>query len=168
MLFQTRRLTVRLLDALDEDAMLAVYGDADAMRWVGDGQPLDRVTCQRWIAVTLNNYATRGYGMCAVVLRATGRVAGFAGLVHPGQQRLPEIKYAFRREHWGQGLASELVVGMLADGRDRLGLGEIIATVAPANTASQRVLAKAGMHALPSRLIDDGSTSLVFSTRRHV
>jgi RimJ/RimL family protein N-acetyltransferase len=168
MLFQTRRLTVRLLDALDEDAMLAVYGDADAMRWVGDGQPLDRATCQRWIAVTLNNYATRGYGMCAAVLRATGRVAGFAGLVHPGQQRLPEIKYAFGRAHWGQGLASELVAAMLTDGRDRLGLGEIIATVAPANTASQRVLAKAGMHALPPRLNVDGSTSLVFSTRRHV
>jgi RimJ/RimL family protein N-acetyltransferase len=167
MLFQTPRLGVRHLDRDDEDAMLAVYSDAGAMRWVGDGQPLDRETCRRWIAVTLNNYATRGYGMCAVVLRASGRVAGFAGLVHPGQQRLPEIKYAFGREHWGQGLASELVAAMLADGRGRLGLNEIIATVAPAHTASQRVLAKAGMHALPPRRNDDGSTSLVFSTRDH-
>lgn len=166
MLFHTPRLTVRHLDERDEGAMLDVYGDAGAMRWVGDGQPLDRETCQRWIAVTLNNYAARGYGMCAVVLRASGHIAGFAGLVHPGQQRLPEIKYALLRAHWGQGLATELVAAMLADSRGRLGLGEIIATVAPANAASQRVLAKAGMHTLPPRLNDDGSTSLMFSTRR--
>lgn len=168
MLFDTPRLQVRALDAGDEDALFAVYSDPLAMRWVGDGEPLSCEGCQRWIAVTLNNYATRGYGMCALVLRASDQVAGFAGLVHPGQQQLPEIKYAFLRAHWGQGLASELVPALLAFGRERWGLGEIIATVAPDNAASQRVLAKAGMHALPNRLNDDGSTSFVFSTRRHV
>jgi RimJ/RimL family protein N-acetyltransferase len=166
MLFETPRLRVRTLGPDDEDALLAVYGDADAMRFVGDGQPLDRATCRRWIGVTLDNYARRGYGMDAVVLRATGRVAGFAGLVHPGQQVLPEVKYAFLREHWGQGLASELVPALLAFGQRHWGLGEIIATVAPEHATSQRVLAKAGMHALPPRLNEDGSTSLVFSTRR--
>jgi RimJ/RimL family protein N-acetyltransferase len=165
MLFETQRLLVRELHPDDEDAMLAVYGDGDAMRFVGDGQPLDRATCRRWISVTQNNCATRGYGMNAVVLRASGRVAGFAGLVHPGQQALPEVKYAFLRQHWGQGLATELVPALLAFGRANWGLEEIIATVAPEHGASQRVLAKAGMHPLPPRHNDDGSTSLVFSTR---
>jgi [ribosomal protein S5]-alanine N-acetyltransferase len=164
MLFETTRLMVRRLGPDDEDALLAVYGDGDAMRFVGDGQPLDRAVCRRWIEVTQRNYATRGYGMNAVVLRASGRVAGFAGLVHPGQQVLPEVKYAFLREHWGQGLATELVPALLAFGRANWGLDEIIATVAPEHLASQRVLAKAGMQVLPARQNDDGSTSFVFST----
>jgi hypothetical protein len=31
--------------------MHAVYGDASAMRWVGDGEPLERERCARWIDV---------------------------------------------------------------------------------------------------------------------
>jgi hypothetical protein len=42
--------------------MFAVYGDAGAMRWVGDGRPLDRDRCVRWIDVTHRNYELHGYG----------------------------------------------------------------------------------------------------------
>jgi [ribosomal protein S5]-alanine N-acetyltransferase len=166
MLFETPRLLVRRLSEADEDALLAVYGDGPAMRWVGDGQPLDRATCRRWIDVTLGNYARRGYGMNAVVRRAEPAqpVVGFAGLVHPGQQVLPEVKYALLRAHWGRGLASELVPALLAHGQAHWGLGEIIATVAPANEASQRVLARGGMHPRAPRQNEDGSTTLVYST----
>ena len=40
-LFDTPRLQVRRLEDADLGALLAVYGDAAAMRWVGDGRPLD-------------------------------------------------------------------------------------------------------------------------------
>lgn len=39
--FATPRLRGRRLVPADVDALLDVYGDAAAMRWVGDGQPLD-------------------------------------------------------------------------------------------------------------------------------
>ena len=60
-LFRTDRLRVRRLEARDLDAMCSVYGDADAMRWVGDAQPLSREACVEWLAVKDRNYATRGY-----------------------------------------------------------------------------------------------------------
>ena len=144
-LFTTERLLARPIALIDVEDMFAVYGDAESMRWVGDGVPLPRDGCVHWIEVTHNNYQNRGYGMSALVLKATGEVMGFCGLVHPGGQAEPEIKYALKRAYFGQGFASEAVVGMLRYGREVLGLNHIIATVAPENTASLRVLQKAGM-----------------------
>ncbi len=162
-LFRTERLLVRWITSADVDAMCVVYGDDEGMRWVGDGGALDREGCIEWVAVTERNYATRGYGMSALVLQDTGAVVGFCGVVHPGGQPEAEIKYALARDHWGQGLATEAVRGMLAYAAERLGLERVIATVAPGNTASQRVLAKVGMTAGPIVVNDDGSRTMTFT-----
>src|SRR5262245_10633171 len=145
-LFETERLRVRQLELHDLDALQAVYGDADAMRWVGDGNPLDRDACRRWIDVTWRNYEERGYGMSTAVSRALHETIGFCGLVHPGGRTEPELKYALARIHWGSGFATELARGLLRYGADHFAMKRIIATVAPAHVASRRVLVKAGMH----------------------
>jgi RimJ/RimL family protein N-acetyltransferase len=163
--FESERLLARLLEPSDKGSMLAVYGDADAMRWVGDGAALNAAQCEQWIAVTENNYRLRGYGMFALVERASRQVVGFCGLVHPGGQAEAEVKYAFTRTCWGKGLATEAVRAVLNHGATVHGLHEIIATVAPENKASQRVLAKAGMQAGEIRTNTDGTNTLSFSWR---
>ncbi len=165
MLFETERARVRQLSDSDLDAMHAVYGDADAMRWVDDGQPLGRDGCLKWIEVTRNNYAVRGYGMSALVLRETGVVFGFCGIVHPGGQPEAEIKYALLREYWGRGLATEVVTGMIAYGARVFGLERIIATTAPENVPSHRVLEKSGMKVLETRREEDGTFTKVYEWR---
>lgn len=152
LLYETERLWVRRLQPQDLDRLVDVYGDPDAMRHVGDGLPLGRADCERWIDVTEANLRRRGYGMSAVVERGSGRVIGFCGLVHPGSQPEPEVKYAFSRDCWGLGYATEAVRGMLAWGASVHGLRRIIATVAPAHAASQRVLQKAGLEATDESL----------------
>jgi RimJ/RimL family protein N-acetyltransferase len=168
--FQTARLSARRIDASDVDAMLAVYGDAAVVRYVADGKPLDRTRCEQWVAVTLRNYETRGYGMLALVARDTGQVVGFCGLVHPAGQAEPEIKYAFRRDCWGRGFATEAAVGLLDHAR-HLHLPEVIATTDPAHVASHHVLLKAGMARSGLRRNDDGSSTQLFrwpaTTPRH-
>jgi len=165
MMFETERLIIRRLAEDDLDALFAVYGDADTMRWVDDGVPLTRELCVEWVAVTYRNYASRGYGMSALVLRETGKVVGFCGLVHPGSQETPELKYALLREHWGRGLAGEAAVAMLAYGALAFGMHRILATVAPANAASIRVLEKAGFRRTDTRQNDDASETAVFEWR---
>jgi ribosomal-protein-alanine N-acetyltransferase len=162
-LFETPRLRVRRLGPADVDAMHAVYGDAEAMRWVGDGEPLDRAGCNEWVEVTLRNYERRGYGMFAIVDRYSEDVIGFCGLVHPGGQAEAEIKYALRRDAWGRGIATEAVEALLQHGARTHGLRRVIATVAPDNAASQRVLLKAGMAKDALRRNDDGSFTQLFS-----
>ncbi len=162
LLFATERLRVRRLQRGDLAALLAVYGDADAMRWVGDGSVLTGDDALRWLDVTERNVAICGYGMCALMLRESGEVIGFCGLVHPGGQAAVEIKYALARPHWGRGLATEAARGMLDWGARTFGLRHVIATTAPEHTASHRVLRKAGMHDGALRRNQDGTSTQVF------
>ena len=155
-MFTTARLRVRWLTRADYDAMFAVYSDPVGVRYVDDGQPISPDDCARWIELTISRYETHGYGMSAAVSTADGRVVGFAGLVHPGGQVLPELKYALRSTHWGKGVATELAQGMMRHAREVLDLTEVIATVDPAHTASRRVLAKAGLAFRSTRIEDDG------------
>jgi ribosomal-protein-alanine N-acetyltransferase len=160
-IFRTPRLYARHITASDVDAMLAVYGDPAVVRYVADGQPLDRARCEQWVEVTRRNHATRGYGMVALVEQASGAVVGFCGLVHPAAQVEPEIKYALRQDCWGQGFATEAAIGMLGHAR-QLGLYKVIATTDPANDTSHRVLLKAGMRRAELRRNEDGSFTQLF------
>lgn len=163
--FTSKRLLCRHWVPEDFEPLYATYSDSEAMRWVGDGQPITREECEDWFRVTTANYAKRGYGMFSLAKRDSGAVIGFAGLVHPGGQPEAEIKYALLRAHWGAGLATEAVAQLLAYGEVTCGLQHIVGTVAPGNLASQRVLLKAGMALAHSRSNQDGSSTLVFEWR---
>ncbi|UTH75941.1 GNAT family N-acetyltransferase [Chromobacterium sp. IIBBL 290-4] len=164
-IFRTERLAVRRWRDADMDALSAVCGDAQTMRWVGDGQTLARADCRRWLEATRRHYAARGYGMFAVEDGLSGELLGFCGLTHPDGQAEPELKYAFLPAHWGRGLASEAAAAMIAHAAAQWGLRHIIATVAEAHPASQRVLLKAGMALGESRREADGSRTLRFHWR---
>jgi RimJ/RimL family protein N-acetyltransferase len=161
-IFETQRLQCRKLTLDDVHALLEVYGDADAMRWVGDGSPLTEDEARQWLQVTENNYRKRGYGMFALVEKSSGNVIGFCGIVHPGGQQEAEVKYAFLRSHWGQGFATEAVKELISYGKQQHGLAYVLATVAPEHAASQKVLSKVGMSKGELRNNDDGSQTQVF------
>ena len=161
--FETPRLLARRIGRGDVEAMLAVYGDAETVRWVDDGTPLQRQGCERWVEITLRNYASRGYGMFALEERGSGEIIGFCGLVHPNGQEIAEIKYALSREQWGKGYATEAARALLAWGFSEFGITEVIATAAPENAASHNVLLKAGLRRGELRRNDDGSCTQLFS-----
>jgi len=144
-IFETPRLRCRRWLPADVEPLFEVYSDPEGSRWIGDGQPITHEQCEQWLNVTADNYFKRGYGMFALMDLQADAVAGFCGLVHPGGQQEVEIKYAFLRSLWGRGLASEAVPALLNHASQRLGFKSVIATVAPENLASQRVLEKAGM-----------------------
>ena len=156
-LFQSDRMVARRLVIGDAAAMAVIYGDRETVRYVGDGEPLDEETCQHWIEVTDRNFDIRGYGMVALESKTTGELIGCIGIVHPDLQELPELKYAFRRDQWGAGLASEAVGAILNFAWESLGLMLLTATVAPEHLASQRVLSKAGFHLVGCIQNDDGT-----------
>lgn len=162
----TARCTVRRMTEDDLPALLAVYGDPETVRYVGDRVPLSPEQCRRWLEVTTTNYAARGYGMYAIVPTAGGEAIGFCGIVHPGGQPTPEIKYAFRRDLWGQGLASEIVPALLAHGFGALGLERIIATVHPENAYSVRVLEANGMRHEGTATHEDGERTATYALAR--
>ena len=163
--FETERLLVRRWRDSDLPALLAVYGDAEAMRWVGEGRAITREECVQWLAVTRSNYDKRGYGMFAIEERSSPGAVGFCGIVHPGGQPEPEVKYALHRSRWGRGLATEAVTGLVAYAASTHKLAFIIATASSQNTASHRVLLKAGMQRGDLRANDDGTHTQLFYWR---
>ncbi len=163
--FETERLLVRRWCEADLPMLLAVYGDANAMQWVGDGVALGEDDCARWLDVTHKNYERYGYGMFAVVLKLSSSVIGFCGIVHPSGQSEPEAKYAYLRSHWGRGFATEALVGLLRHGAGVHALNLIAASTAPENAASHQVLRKAGMERAELTTNPDGSQTLWFRWR---
>ncbi|RVT46829.1 GNAT family N-acetyltransferase [Rubrivivax albus] len=160
--FETERLVVRRLRDSDLSDLMAVYGDAEAMQWVGDGQPITENECREWLVVTHRNYEKRGYGMFAVELNAAPGVIGFCGIVHPGGQEEAEVKYAYLRKFWGQGIATEALCGLIGYGTRAHEITRFIATTAPENSASHAVLSKAGMRRGELRQNEDGSFTQLF------
>ena len=100
--------------------------------------------------------------MVGLVELATGEMVGCIGVVHPGQQEEPEVKYAFRRDKWGIGLATESVRGIVGFARGALGKTWLMATVHPDHVNSQNVLRKSGFHHARDRANDDGSVTQVW------
>jgi RimJ/RimL family protein N-acetyltransferase len=164
-LFETARLACRKWRTTDVDALFEVYGDPVGARWVDDGSPITRAECEAWLEVTARNYSERGYGMFALDDRASAQTIGFCGLVHPGGQAEAEVKYALLRARWGQGLASEAVPAIVAYGAQQHALTQVIATVAPENLASQRVLRKAGFTFVAERRDTAGDLTRWFEWR---
>jgi RimJ/RimL family protein N-acetyltransferase len=97
---------------------------------------------------TIREYdPTSPLGYWAVVEKSGGAVIGGAVLIHaPINGGNPvEIGYYFARSAWGNGYATELARGLLDYGFSVADLSEIWAVIIPENTASGRVLEKAGM-----------------------
>ncbi|WP_421270206.1 GNAT family N-acetyltransferase [Aeromonas veronii] len=62
-----------------------------------------------------------------------------------------DIGYAFLPQYRGQGYAIEAAQAALADGKSRLGIGQVVAIVTPGNERSIGLLAKLGL--VRSRLV---------------
>lgn len=162
-LFETERLFVRRLTNDDVPAMMAIYADRETVRFVGDSEPINLEDCTKWIDVTDRNFERRGYGMVGLESKDSHEIVGCAGIVHPDQQLEAEVKYAFRKDQWGKGLATEAIRGLVEWGRQTHNLKELIATVAPGNIPSQNVLSKVGFTLREIEDNEDGSQTQVWA-----
>lgn len=159
---ETDRLIIRHLQSEDLDEFYEICGDPEVMRHVGDGQPLSREQTQRWIEKSQANYRKYGFGCSAVVAKEDGRLIGYCGLVNPTSAGEAEIIYAFKRQYWGKGLASEAAKAMLDFGLKRCALKRVIATIDPSNHASIRIVEKWGMTYQEQRLDEHNLPEVVY------
>lgn len=129
----------------DLDAMAAMWADARVTAHVG-GTPRSRTDVWLRMLATPGHWAWRGYGYWAVD-RGGALVgnAGFADFERPLTPALtaPELGYALAAEHWGQGLATELLAA-LTQYADARGWPLTQAVIDPGNTASIRAAVRVG------------------------
>ncbi len=160
---ETERLTLRQMTPGDVDALAAVLGDPEAMRYYS--APFTRDKVEGWIQWNLKNYADFGYGLWAVVLKASQECIGDCGLtwqrVGYAAERQLEVGWHIRRDLWNRGLATEAGLACRDYARDVIRQPHLISIIDRDNLASQAVARKLGME-LEREDVLDGHQRLVF------
>lgn len=148
LVLETDRLAFKLMEASDEADLERLDGDPEVRAFFPGGTAA-RPPSRKRIADNRASYAEHGLCDFVVLDRGTGAFLGRAGL-----HRMPdgevEVGYLFLREHWGRGLATEALRGLLDWARAARRAGtlrcERVIAFAPANHhASLRVMEKCGM-----------------------
>lgn len=169
----TDRLILRPFTQADADDYYAeVQSDPVVMQFLVGRAPRTREQVPGRIDFITGHYRDHGFGIWAVTDRATGAFMGQCGLNTilasdmPDDQPGVEIAYALGQRWWGRGYATEGVRAALAWGFDVQVLETIWGVAYPENTASRRVMTKAGMTLLG---VDDRiyhTTMAVFRMQR--
>lgn len=145
-LVKTPRLCLRPIEEPDWEAVHRYSIDPDVIRHVAWGPNSEEHSREfvRWAAALWRD-APHMNEHFAVVRQDDGRLIGSCNLGLTEGDRQGEIGYAFARDAWGQGYATEAADALLRRGFGELGLHRVHATCAPENIGSIRVLEKIGM-----------------------
>lgn len=146
----TARLRIRALRREDADALHRIYGDPEAMRFVGrTGRPRTRAQTGAIVETLVADAQRDGYGLWSATLAGNGEMIGLCGLTPVADTGGDDVElvYLLERPHWGRGYATEMARACLAAGFGALGLPRIIALAYPENAASIAVMRKCGMRA---------------------
>ena len=133
---ETPRLILRAFTPADVEPYVRMLADPEVARFLGDGQPLDRVDAWRQLAMLIGHWELRGFGLWAVEERSSGRLLGRIGCHEPEGWPGFELGYALARDAWGQGYAREGAAASLDHARRVLRRQTIISLIRPANRAS--------------------------------
>jgi RimJ/RimL family protein N-acetyltransferase len=146
---ETERLVLRRFTTGDADHLVDLDADPDVMRYVTGGVPTSREKIETEVLPAFLGYYERyeGYGFWAVIEKATGE---FLGWFHfrPRRDAAPgevELGYRLRRSAWGKGYATEGSRALIRKGFTELGVQRVFAEAMAVNTASRRVMEKAGL-----------------------
>jgi [ribosomal protein S5]-alanine N-acetyltransferase len=147
-LLETDRLIVRPYTLDDAEAAFAFFGDPEVTRYLGyTGEPHPdlETTRQRLTAHAAAHSSPRGLDNWAVIEKSTGMLIGGGGLAELDESVDVEVFYHLRVDRWGNGYATELTRALIAYAFETLELPRVVGLAYTANTASQRVMMKAGM-----------------------
>lgn len=162
--FSTTRLTAERLNETHLSDFVALHLDSDVSRYLG-GVRTPEVTAT-YLATNMAHWDQHGFGLWALRTK-DGVFAGRAGIRHIPVDGIDEIEiaYAFRRECWGQGFASEIAVALTDIGLSHHELPSLIGLVYVDNRASRRVLEKAN-YVLEKSMTRRGEDVVIYRNRR--
>ena len=139
---ETERLILRAPIAEDFEAYAAWTADEEVMRYIGGAQL--RSVAWRGFCSIVGAWQVRGFSMFSILEESTGRWIGRMGPWQPDGWPGTEVGWAFAKDTWGRGYATEGAVACMDYAFDVLGWTEAVHTIDPANAASQAVARKLG------------------------
>jgi RimJ/RimL family protein N-acetyltransferase len=141
---ETERLLLTAFDERHFEAYAAMLADPSSTRFVGDGEPLDRMNAWRSMAMLLGHWQLRGYGMWAMELKETGEFVGRVGLHRPEGWPDLELGWMLTAGQRRHGYATEGARVALELAFRTLEVPRIVSLIRIDNTASERVARRLG------------------------
>lgn len=146
---ETERLVLRRFTEADVDNLLELDSDPEVMRFLTGGKPTPRDVIQHEILPRFLHYYERfaGFGFWAAIDKSTGQFLGWFEFRPPEGRGLDEadLGYRLKKSAWGKGYATEGSRALIRKGFTELGVRRVVAETMAVNTASRRVLEKAGL-----------------------
>ena len=162
--FRTNRLTAEKLRDDDLADLVALHLDPEVSRYLGGVRAPD--VTQTYLAANMAHWDQHGFGLWALRTK-DGEFAGRAGIRHILVDGIDEIEiaYTFKRDLWGQGLASEIAAALTHIGLSQLALPSLIGLVFVEHGASRRVLEKSN-YILEKSTTHHGEDVVIYRIRR--
>jgi RimJ/RimL family protein N-acetyltransferase len=146
---ETPRLVLRRWAEEDREALAAIWSDPDVWRSLRPGVPFQPRVGEERLHHHIRHWDVHGFGLWALVERASGEVAGWAGASHPSfvpeVAEEVEIGWTLRRPFWGRGLATEAASEAVEASFAHLDRDTLISLIDPGNERSIAVARRLGM-----------------------
>ena len=143
---ETGRLILRALTPDDAPAIFAYSSDPEVTRYlVWDAHRSVKDT-EAFLDLTMARYESGEAPDWGMVYKGDGRLVGTSGFVAWEREHArAEVGYVLHRDYWGMGLTAEALGALFSFGFKSMDLNRIEARCFAENTASARVMEKAGM-----------------------
>ena len=146
----------------DLDGLCRLIADDETRRYLGH---VSRGPQSQWERLLRNagSWSLYGYGVFYVRRPGSDDFIASCGVFHswrgidPTMDDQPEAGWIVRRDHWGQGLAREVMDAVLAWFDAAHGARRIVAMIEQGNVASERLAAVLGFAAYATHTEDDGA-----------
>ncbi len=146
---ETERLLLRRFTSDDVDELLELDGDPEVMRYVTGGRATPREEIENDLLPAYLDYYRRypGFGFWAAIERSRGQFVGWFHFRPEDEAVADEVElgYRLRKSAWGRGYATEGSRALIDKGFAELGVRRVVAFAMVVNTASRRVMEKAGL-----------------------
>jgi ribosomal-protein-alanine N-acetyltransferase len=150
-IFESERLLVRQFKYTDLDDLYRLNSDEEAMQYIR--LPQNKEETSKFLEENMTYYGSYAqFGRWAILEKSSGDFIG-SFMLRPSQIVPPciEMGYAFLKEYWNRGFATESVKNGLIYGFWKLKLSSVIAITHPENWASKNVLLKTRFSPLEDR-----------------
>lgn len=154
---QTDRLVLRVLEANDIEDLEHIWGDEQVMQYCGGALEGSHRLC-RSVQYYETIEAIGGISAYAVLLKENETMIGVCGFNSTEEVGVYELIYHFKKDYWGKGYATEacqVLIKRVSDLKSQYQIKKLVASVAPENKSSGRVLEKCGFVFAGEKWFDD-------------
>ncbi|WP_317446782.1 GNAT family N-acetyltransferase [Streptomyces collinus] len=154
---RTERLTFRPYRPEDEDGFVALLRDEEVCRWMGQERVPEADIRTLFRAILTDVYPQHRFDVWGLWHEEV--YVGHAEVKPTGNVDGHELVTALAPGHWGRGLGTEAVRGLLHHAADNLGLKEAYGMVGGDNTASLALCRRLGFRHVRDVVGDDGTVT---------